>query len=60
MRVLSWINVNLTTEACPDCVVVDANPTHAVSVMVGHVPTIHVFAGRTPCSRRGCSPQGRA
>jgi len=28
--------------------------------MVGLVPTIHVFAGRRSCSRRGCSLQGRA
>jgi len=28
--------------------------------MAGLVPTIHVFAGQRPCSRRGCSPQGRA
>jgi len=28
--------------------------------MVGLVPTIHAFPRRRPCSRRGCSPQGRA
>ncbi|CAD5295555.1 hypothetical protein BOS5A_230294 [Bosea sp. EC-HK365B] len=32
----------------------------ASSVMVGLVPTIHVLLQRMPCSRRGCSPQGRA
>ncbi|CAD5255445.1 hypothetical protein BOSE62_50290 [Bosea sp. 62] len=29
-------------------------------VMVGFVPIIHAFRGRGLCSRRGCSPQGRA
>jgi len=28
--------------------------------MVGLVQTIHVFLSAMRCSRRGCSPQGRA
>jgi hypothetical protein len=32
----------------------------ACRVMVGLVPTIHIFSGRVSRSRRGCSPQGRA
>jgi citrate lyase subunit beta/citryl-CoA lyase len=34
--------------------------TQIWAVMVGLVPTIHVFLRAVRCSRRGCSPQGRA
>jgi ATP-binding cassette, subfamily B, bacterial len=38
-----------------------ANEDHERSLFaVGLVPTIHVFAGRVQCSRRECSPRGRA